>query len=151
MATADPKITLYWMNQSRSQRVLWLLEELGVPYKLETAQRSPNKMAPAAAKDIHPLGKYPMLAVDGRVLAESGLIVETLIEWFAPDTLQPPRADVDEFLRYRYFMHYAEGSFMPPMIVALVVKGIKEAPVPFFVKPLLRMVAARVLPPSIRT
>ena len=147
MTTTDPIITLYWLNQSRSQRVLWLLEELGVPYTLETAQRSPDKMAPVAAKDIHPLGKYPMVVIDGRVLAESGLIVETLIERFAPDTLQPPRADVDEYLRYRYFMHYAEGSFMPPMLVAVIVKGIREAPVPFFVKPLLNMVAAKVPPP----
>ncbi|KAF8246459.1 hypothetical protein K440DRAFT_363111 [Wilcoxina mikolae CBS 423.85] len=142
-AVSPPEITLYWLNQSRSQRILWLLEELSLPYKLVSATRNDSKFAPPEAKEIHPLGKYPMVSVNGQILAESGLIVETLIERYGP-SLQPERSDDEEYLRYRYFMHYSEGSFMPPLLVGLILKGIKEASVPFFVKPVLKMIASRV-------
>jgi glutathione S-transferase len=142
-AAATPDITLYWLNQSRSQRILWLLEELSLPYTLSTSFRTSGKLAPASAQSIHPLGKYPMLSLNGRVLAESGLIIETLVERYGPQ-LMPDREDEEEWLRYRYYMHYTEGSFMIPLLVGLVLKGIREAPVPFFLKPVTRMIVSRV-------
>lgn len=142
-ATPPPKIILYWLNQSRSQRIFWLLEELSLPYKLVSATRNDSKLTPPEAKDIHPLGEYPMISVNGQVLAESGLIVETMIERYGP-SLRPEKSDDEEYLRYWYYMHYSEGSFMPPLLVGLILKGIKEASVPFFVKPVLKMIASRV-------
>jgi hypothetical protein len=142
-SSAAPEITLYWLNQSRSQRILWLLEELQLPYTLETAARDSNKFAPVSAQAIHPLGKYPMLSLNGRVLAESGLIIETLVERYGPQ-LMPDRENEEEWLRYRYYMHYAEGSFMLPLVLWLLLHRIREAGVPFFLKPLTRMVADKV-------
>jgi glutathione S-transferase len=151
-ASAKPKITLHWLNQSRSQRIVWLLEELGVEYDIKTYLRLPSMLAPEEVKTIHPLGKLPIVVVDGKVLAESGLITEYLVDKFGPQ-LKPK--DEDSLLLYKYYLHYAEGSLMPPLLVGFIVENMNKAPVPFFVKPLLRMVTggveSRFLKPSYKT
>jgi glutathione S-transferase len=97
--TATPNIKLYWLNRSRSQRILWLLEELRLPYELIPVTRGRNQLAPAdISKQLHPLGKFPILSINDQVLAESGLIVETLIERYGKD-LEPERSDEAEWLR----------------------------------------------------
>jgi glutathione S-transferase len=134
-------IVVHHLNNSRSQRVLWLLEELGLPYEIVRYQRDPKTMlAPQALRDVHPLGKSPVI-VDGDVtLAESAAIVEYLLERYGNGRLAPP-AGTPEALRYRYFMHYAEGSAMPPLLLKLVFIRMESAPVPFFAKPIARMLA----------
>jgi glutathione S-transferase len=113
-------IRVHHLNHSRSQRVLWLLEELGVPYEITRYQRNKATMlAPAEMKRVHPLGKSPVIEDDGRTLAETGLIVEYLVERYGPE-LAPTR-DSDLYWRYRYWLHYAEGSAMPPLLLKLIV------------------------------
>jgi glutathione S-transferase len=112
-------ITVHHLNNSRSQRVLWLLEELGVPYEIVKYERDPKTMlAPPALKRLHPLGKSPMIEDDGRILVETGAIVEYLVA--KGDGRFAAPAHRDAALRYRQFLHYAEGSLMPPLFVLLV-------------------------------
>ncbi len=112
-------ITVHHLENSRSQRVLWMLEELGLPYDLRRYERNKATMlAPPELKAIHPLGKSPVIEDEGRVVAETGTIVEYLVEK-AGGRLGPPR-NPDGALRYRFFLHYAEGSLMPPLLVKLV-------------------------------
>jgi glutathione S-transferase len=134
-------IVVHHLNNSRSQRVLWLLEELGLPYEIVRYQRDPKTMlAPKALRDVHPLGKSPVV-VDGDVtVAESGAIVEYLIGRYGNGRLKPAPG-TPEALRYTYFLHYAEGSFMPPLLLKLVFMRLASAPVPFFAKPIARMLA----------
>ncbi|MCD9028471.1 glutathione S-transferase [Luteimonas sp. BDR2-5] len=142
-------IKVHHLNNSRSQRVLWLLEELGQPYEVIRYERDAKTMlAPRALRDVHPLGKSPVVELDGQVLVESGAIVETLAERF--DTafaLSPPPLpqDASERIRYRTWLHYAEGSLMPPLLLALVLGRIRSAPVPFFVRPVARGIADRTM------
>jgi glutathione S-transferase len=113
-------IRVHHLNNSRSQRVLWLLEELGVPYEIVRYQRNRLTMlAPEALKVVHPLGKSPVVEDDGRKLAETGLIVEYLVDRYGAD-LAPSR-DSDLYWRYKYWLHYAEGSAMPPLLVKIYV------------------------------
>jgi glutathione S-transferase len=113
-------IVVHHLENSRSQRVLWLLEELGLPYEVKRYKRNPKTMlAPPELKRVHPLGKSPVIEDEGRVLAETGAIVEYLIEK-AEGKLGPP-ANREAVLRYRHFLHYAEGSMMPPLLALLVV------------------------------
>ena len=113
-------IRVHHLNHSRSQRVLWLLEELGVPCEITRYQRNKATMlAPPEMKRVHPLGKSPVIEDDGRTFAETGLIVEYLVERYGPE-LAPPR-DSDLYWRYRYWLHYAEGSAMPPLLLKLIV------------------------------
>lgn len=113
-------IRVHHLNHSRSQRVLWLLEELGVPYEITRYQRNKATMlAPAEMKSAHPLGKSPVIEDDERTFAETGLIVEYLVERYGPE-LAPAR-DSDLYWRYRYWLHYAEGSAMPPLLLKLIV------------------------------
>jgi len=113
-------IRVHHLNNSRSQRVLWLLEELGIPYEIARYQRNKATMlAPDELKRAHPLGKSPVIEDDGKKFAETGLIVEYLVERYGPD-LAPSR-DSDLYWRYRYWMHYAEGSAMPPLLLKLIV------------------------------
>ena len=113
-------IRVHHLNNSRSQRVLWLLEELGVPYEIVRYQRNRLTMlAPEALKAVHPLGKSPVVEDDGRKLAETGLIVEYLVDRYGAD-LAPSR-DSDLYWRYKYWLHYAEGSAMPPLLVKIYV------------------------------
>jgi glutathione S-transferase len=113
-------IRVHHLNNSRSQRVLWLLEELNLPYEIVRYQRDKLTMlAPEALKQVHPLGKSPVIEDDGRTLAETGLIVEYLVDRHGPE-LAPPR-ESDLYWRYRYWLHYAEGSAMPPLLVKLYI------------------------------
>ncbi|QPQ56226.1 glutathione S-transferase [Allosphingosinicella flava] len=113
-------IVVHHLENSRSQRVLWLLEELGMPYRVHRYLRDPKTMlAPRELRQVHPLGKSPVIEDEGRIVAESGAIVEYLVEK-AGGKLGPP-AKRDDVLRYRQFIHYAEGSMMPPLFAMLVV------------------------------
>jgi glutathione S-transferase len=114
-------IIVHHLENSRSQRILWLLEELGLPYEVRRYARDRKTMlAPPELRRVHPLGKSPVIEDDGRVLAETGAIVEYLVER-AGGRLGPP-ADREAALRYRHFLHYAEGSMMPPLFAMLVVR-----------------------------
>ena len=113
-------ITVHHLADSRSQRILWLLEELGLPYEIRRYERDPRTMlAPPELRKVHPLGKAPVIVDAGRVVVESGAIVEYLVEK-AEGRLGPP-ANREAVLRYRQFLHYAEGSMMPPLMAMLVV------------------------------
>lgn len=134
-------IVVHHLNNSRSQRVLWLLEELGVPYELKLYQRDPKTMlAPPALKAVHPLGKSPLVTDAGHTLAESGAILEYLLDHYGAGRLRPA-ADSADFQRYRFFMHYAEGSLMPLMLLALAFGRMTQGPVPFFAKPIVKGIA----------
>ena len=136
-------ITVHHLNNSRSQRVLWMLEELGLPYELQLYRRDPKTMlAPPELRKVHPLGKSPVITDGDLTLAESGAILEYLVERYGEGRFEPAAAD--ERLRYRYWMHYAEGSAMPPLLLKLVFDRVEKSPAPFFVRPLLKGIAARV-------
>jgi len=114
-------IIVHHLENSRSQRILWMLEELGLPYEIKRYERDKKTMlAPPELKRVHPLGKSPVIedSDDGRVIAETGAIVEYLVEK-ADGRLGPP-AHRDDALRYRFWLHYAEGSMMPPLLIKLV-------------------------------
>lgn len=113
-------IIVHHLENSRSQRVLWMLEELGLPYEVKRYERNPKTMlAPPELKAVHPLGKSPVIEHDGRIVAETAAILEYLVE-LADGRLGPP-PHRDAALRYRHFMHYAEGSMMPPLLLMLVI------------------------------
>jgi glutathione S-transferase len=112
-------IRVHHLNNSRSQRVLWLLEEIGTPYEIIRYQRKRNMLAPSELKRVHPLGKSPVIEDHGKKFAETGLVVEYLVESYGPD-LAPPRQS-DLYWRYKYWLHYAEGSLMPPLLLKLVI------------------------------
>lgn len=131
-------IIVHHLENSRSQRVLWLLEELGLRYELRRYKRNKATMlAPPELRRVHPLGKAPVIEVSGKVVAETGAIIEYLVE-MAGGRLGRP-SDGDEALRYRYFLHYAEGSLMPPLLVKLVLSRL----------PLLGKLAQRKFQPMI--
>lgn len=137
-------IVLHHLNNSRSQRVLWLLEELGLPYRIERYQRDAQTMlAPPALRAVHPLGKSPVIVDERHVLAESGAIIEYLVNRRGEGRLRPAVGSDDE-LRYQHWLHFAEGSAMPPLLMSLVFARIESAPMPFFVKPVARAIAAKV-------
>lgn len=116
-------IIVHHLNNSRSQRVLWMLEELGFPYEVRHYQRDAKTMlAPEELKRVHPLGKSPVIEDDGQIVAESGAIVEYLVDK-AGGKLGAP-ADRASALRYRMFLHYAEGSMMPPLLLKLVLSRV---------------------------
>ena len=132
-------IRVHHLNNSRSQRVLWLLEEIGTPYEVVRYQRKATMLAPRELKRVHPLGKSPVIEDDGKNFAETGLIVEYLVERYGPD-LAPTR-DSDLYWRYKYWLHYAEGSLMPPLLLKLVVKrlGLLGLPARGFVNSQLKL------------
>jgi glutathione S-transferase len=138
-------IVVHHLNNSRSQRVLWLLEELGLPYDVRRYERDPaTLLAPAALKAVHPLGKSPVIVDETTTVAESGAIVEYLVERYDQGRLAPPRA-TQERLRYTYWLHYAEGSAMPPLLLSLIFSRVRSAPAPFFVRPIARAIADKVM------
>ena len=112
-------LTVHHLNNSRSQRVLWLLEELEVPYEIVRYQRQPDMRAPKELREIHPLGKSPVITDNGNTIAESGAIVEYLIGTYGNGRLIPP-PNTPARLRYTYWLHYAEGSAMTPLLLKLV-------------------------------
>ncbi len=148
-------IVVHHLNNSRSQRVLWLLEELGLDYEIVRYQRDAKTMlAPPELRAIHPLGKSPVIVDNGIVVAESGAIVEYLIDTYGNGRLIPP-AGTEDRRRWTYFLHYAEGSAMAPLLMKLVFDRVETSPAPFFVKPIMRGIARKVkgsyLEPQIAT
>ncbi|HEY4243600.1 MAG TPA: glutathione S-transferase [Kofleriaceae bacterium] len=136
-------ITVHHLDHSRSQRVLWMLEELGVPYEIVKYQRDPKTMlAPPELEKIHPLGKSPVIVDGGATLAESGAILEYLVETYGNGKFRP--ADGQAHRDYQYWLHYAEGSLMPILLMKLIAGRIKAAPVPFFIKPVTKKIAGQI-------
>ncbi len=132
-------------NNSRSQRILWLLEELGVEYDLKCYQRDRMTLfAPPELKAVHPLGKSPVLEDGDLVLAESGAIVEYLADRYGGGKLARPHGS-PERARYIYWLHYAEGSAMPPLLMKLVFDRVVAAPMPFFARPVVRKIHQSVM------
>ena len=137
-------ITVHHLEDSRSQRILWMLEELSVEYEIIYYERDPQtNLAPAELKEIHPLGKSPVIVDDDRTVAESGVIIEYLArthgqgEW-------APSVDAPEYWNFAYWMHYAEASLMPPLLLKLVFSRLREPPVPFLIRPISRKIADQV-------
>lgn len=138
-------IVVHHLENSRSQRVLWLLEELGLPCEIRHYQRDPKTMlAPPELSQVHPLGKSPVITDGDTVVAETGAIVEYLLDRYGEGRLRP-EPGTPEHLRYRYWLHFAEGSAMPPLLMKLVFDSINTAPMPFFVKPVARAIGKKVM------
>ena len=136
-------ITVHHLNNSRSQRVLWLLEELGVAYEVRRYERNAKTMlAPPELRAVHPLGKSPVITDGDRTVAETGAIVEYLVGTYGQGRLIPP-SDTDDRLRYTYWLHFAEGSAMPPLVMTLVF-GALPSRVPFFIRPVAKLISENV-------
>jgi glutathione S-transferase len=141
---AASMITVHHLNNSRSQRVLWLLEELGLPYEIKKYQRDAKTMlAPPELARVHPLGKSPVVTDDGVTVAESGAILEYLLEKYGNGRLVLPPG-TEERRRFTYWMHFAEGSAMPPLLLKLIFDRLGTGPMPFFAKPIARGIAGKV-------
>jgi len=137
-------ITVHHLENSRSQRILWLLEELGVDYEIKRYERdTETSLAPPELEKLHPLGKAPIVTDDDITLAESGAIIEYLVDKFDDGSLRPAKGTAAG-RAYTYWLHYAEGSFAPLMVMSLIMTRIETAPVPFFLKPVTRSIAAKV-------
>ncbi|KAF4120307.1 glutathione S-transferase [Geosmithia morbida] len=166
-----PKIKLYWLNQSRSQRIVWLLEELQVPYEIEVFHRTKEMLAPPELAKIHPLGKSPVISItppqggEPVVLAESGFMTQYLCEHLpGGKRLIPPRwkagqedqvgGETEAYLRYQYYLHYCEGSLMPLLVMTIIISqrggndddniGLQSPNVPFFIRPITSAAAGRI-------
>ncbi len=121
--------------------MLWLLEELGCEYEVKRYERDAKTMlAPPELREVHPLGKSPVITDQGETIAETGAITEYLVERYGQGRLIPPPG-TPERRRYTYWLHYAEGSAMPPLVMKLIFTRISEAPMPFFVRPIARRIA----------
>jgi glutathione S-transferase len=138
-------LTVHHLEDSRSQRVLWLLEELGVPYEVRRYERNKEtRMAPPELLQVHPLGKSPVVTDGELTVAETGAIVEYLVDTYAQGRLRPAPGTPD-FLRYRYWLHFAEGSAMPFLVMKLIFDRIASAKLNFMIKPVARGIANQVL------
>jgi glutathione S-transferase len=137
-------ITVHHLEHSRSQRILWLLEELGMSYEVKRYPRdAKTSLAPPELRAVHPLGKSPVITDNDTVVAESGAIIEYLVDK-AGGALKP-LAGTPEQRRWTYWLHFAEGSAMPFMILTLVFERIKRVKMPFFAKPIARGIADKVM------
>ena len=136
-------LTVHHLNNSRSQRVLWLLEELGVPYEIVRYQRLPNMRAPEALYAIHPLGKSPVITDHGNTIAESGAILEYIVDGYGEGRLIPP-AKTPERLRYTYWLHAAEGSAISPLFLKLLFTLMPKR-APALLRPIVRKVSNQAL------
>lgn len=154
-------LTVHHLETSRSQRILWLLEELGVPYELRCYKRDPHtRLAPVELKRVHPLGKSPVITDADTVVAESGAIIEYLVECYGNQAplelahLEPSRG-MTEYRECRFWMHYAEGSLMNWLVMKLVFDTIPRQPMPFFVRPIARTLCSKVqhklIAPNVQT
>jgi glutathione S-transferase len=154
-------LTLHHLETSRSHRILWLLEELGVPYALRRYQRDPlTRLAPPELKHLHPLGKSPVITDGELVVAESGAILEYLAECYGAQApaelahLEPARG-TPAHRQCRFWMHYAEGSLMNWLVMQLVFDSIPRQPMPFFVRPVARALCAgvqqKLIQPNVQT
>jgi glutathione S-transferase len=143
-------ITVHHLETSRSQRVLWLLEELGLPYELKIYKRNPvTRLAPPELKKIHPLGKSPVITDGDLVVAESGAILEYLAERYGAQAQGEAanlvtQAGTPEHMQARFWMHFAEGSLMNWLVMKLVFMTIPKQPMPFFVRPIARALCDKV-------
>ena len=143
-------ITVHHLETSRSQRILWLLEELGLPYQLKVYQRDKRtRLAPPELKQIHPLGKSPVITDGDLVVAESAAILEYLVDRYGAQAQGEaaqllPQPGTPEQLQWRFWMHFAEGSLMNWLVMKLVFMSIPGQPMPFFVKPIARQLCAQV-------
>jgi glutathione S-transferase len=134
-------IVVHHLDNSRSQRILWMLEELGLDYEIKFYQRDPATMqGPVSLRAVHPLGKSPVITDGGKTLAESGAILEYLTETYGAGRFTPPPG-TPERLRYTYFLHYAEGSLMPLLLLKLLFGRMPER-VPWLMRPVARMISA---------
>jgi glutathione S-transferase len=137
-------LTVHHLNHSRSQRVLWLLEELEVPYEIKHYKRDAKTLlAPSSLKKVHPLGKSPVVTDGELTVAESGAIIEYVIERYGKGRLAPPPS-APARRRYTYWLHYAEGSLMPLLVTKLVFARLKTVPVPFFIRPVIKAIVKNV-------
>ena len=137
-------LTVHHLNNSRSQRVLWLLEELGLPYEIVRYERDKQTMlAPPELEKVHPLGKSPVITDGNTTIAESGAILEYIVDQYGDGRLVPGTGTPD-YRKCRYYMHYAEGSLMPFLLMKLVFSRVRATKVPFFIKPITRKIADRV-------
>ncbi|KZD25710.1 glutathione S-transferase family protein [Tardiphaga robiniae] len=136
-------LTVHHLNNSRSQRVLWLLEELGTPYEIVRYNRQPNMLAPPELRAIHPLGKSPVITDNGNTIAESGAIVEYLVKTYGNGRLIPAD-NTPERLRFTYWLHYAEGSAMPPLLLKLIFMMLPKR-APLLMRPVVNAIAAKAL------
>ena len=137
-------LTVHHLNNSRSQRILWLIEELGLDYEIKRYERDKKTMrAPPELRTVHPLGKSPVITDGDITVAESGAIIEYLVERHGKGKLIP-KAGTPDRLRYTYWLHFAEGTAMPPLVMTLVFNRLETAPMPFFVKPIAKKISATV-------
>jgi len=145
MVRMTSPIVLHHLDNSRSQRVLWLLEELGLPYEVRRYARDRStQLAPPELRQVHPLGKSPVLTEGDVTVAESGAIIEYLLDTHdAAGRLRPP-AGTEARRRFTYWLHFAEGSAMPPLLMKLVFDRVRKARMPFFAKPVARGIADKV-------
>ncbi|MCX7033693.1 MAG: glutathione S-transferase [Arenimonas sp.] len=138
-------VIVHHLNNSRSQRVLWLLEELGVPYEVKRYERDAKTMlAPPELRAVHPLGKSPVISDGDEVVAESGAIIEYLADKYGQGTLIPAPGTAAR-RRASYWLHYAEGSLMPPLLMSLIFSKVRNAPMPFLAKPVAHRIADKVM------
>ncbi|KAK2739320.1 glutathione s-transferase [Colletotrichum kahawae] len=164
MATDEqPKIKLYWLNDSRAQNTLWLLEELNLSYTTEVFQRQSNKLAPPELAQVHPLGKSPVLEItppnggEPIKLAESGYITQYLVDHFGQNkpSLVPQKwkdgqegkvgGETEAYARFQYLLHYVEGSFSPTLVQYLLFSALKSNNVPFLIRPITSVVVNKVM------
>ncbi len=137
-------ITVHHLNNSRSQRILWLMEELGLTYEIKRYERDKKTMrAPASLRAVHPLGKSPVITDGELTVAESGAIIEYLVDRYGNGRLIPAAGTPDR-LRYTYWLHFAEGSAMTPLLMKLVFNRVETGPMPFFVRPIAKKISATV-------
>ncbi|MGB7756352.1 MAG: glutathione S-transferase [Salinisphaera sp.] len=142
-------ITVHHLENSRSQRVLWLLEELEIEYKVERYARDPKtQLAPDSLKRVHPLGKSPVITDGRRTVAETGLIIDYIVREHGGGRLAP-RPGSEDHLRYQYWLHYAEGSLMPPLLLQLVFDTVEEK-TPRLARPVARAISGQVKKQFIR-
>ena len=144
-------ITVHHLNNSRSQRILWMLEELKLEYEIIRYERDAKTMqGPKSLREIHPLGKSPIINDDGSgeqiLIAESGAIIEYLMQTYGKNSsLITPKSGSQEERDYRYWLHFSEGSLTPPLLLRLIFNRVKSAPVPFFAKPITKAISNKVL------
>ena len=138
-------IVVHHLSNSRSQRILWLLEELGIEYEVKRYERDEKtQLAPQSLRDVHPLGKSPVITDGDITVAESGAIVEYLAQAYGSSDMQFS-LDSQAQRDYQYWLHYAEGSLMPFMVMKLIFDKLKVAPMPFFIRPVAKGIANEVM------
>lgn len=137
-------IVVHHLNNSRSQRILWMLEEAGIDFEIKGYQRDPQtNLAPPSLKQVHPLGKSPVITDGDITVAESGAILEYLANQYAPQLRPDPKTEAGR--QATYWLHFAEGSMMPPLVARLVFEKIKQKAKPFFIKVIAKKIASKAM------